>query len=116
MVRDRCRRRRRIERARHKVIAVATNPFDATTVALTLGGAILRARTRALDGGEGQTVVLRHDGEFCTIPSAEYARLREQSLHGGIDPLLSFLPNGGIDVHRASFAPIATHLLTHERF
>ena len=92
---------------------------DGTTVALTLGEAILRARDHARDTGEAMTVALCGHGdasEFCTIPSHEYALLREHGQSGDIAPLVSFLPRGGIDVHRASFEPIASALLQHERF
>jgi hypothetical protein len=86
----------------------------ACIAAETLGDAILRARDGAL-GGEGHTVAIR-DEQFCVIKSAEYARLRETQQHGGITPLISFLPRGGIDVHRASFEPIKTALINHERW
>jgi hypothetical protein len=91
-------------------------PGDPTKVSLTLGGAILHARDHARDTGEGCTVALRSDGEFCTIASHEYAVLRENGEARDLDPLLSFLPRGGLDVHRASFEPLATALLQHERF
>jgi hypothetical protein len=89
---------------------------DPTTLATTLGGAILRARDLARETGRGCTVALRSDGEFCTIASHEYAVLRENSEGRDLEPLLSFLPHGGLDVHRASFEPLAAALLQHERF
>lgn len=81
----------------------------------TLGDAILRARNHMLDTGEGCTVVLA-DHVFCTIASARYAALRERGESRGLDPLFSFLPNGGLDVHRASFEPLGAALANHTRF
>lgn len=86
---------------------------DPITNAATLGDAIVQARTLTLDTNEGHTIAIRR-GRFCVLPSAHYARLRETSMHGGITPLVSFLPHGGLDVHRASFEPIKAALLNHE--
>lgn len=97
------------ERCGHTFAAAPSEPT-------TLGDAILRARTLTLSTGEGHTVALRGDADFCVMPSANYARLRETSMHGGIEPLLSFLPRGGIDVHRASFQPIAKAMLAHSNW
>lgn len=87
----------------------------------TLGSAILLARdmARGWDGEDTPTpatvVQYADDLRLAVIPSEEYAKLRERSMHGGLVPLLSFLPHGGLDVHRASFEGIGDALRNHTR-
>lgn len=81
----------------------------------TLGEAILSGRRGTLATGEAYTVV-EDGGEFKAMPSREYAVLRENNAHVGITPVVSFLPTGGIDVHRPSFTEIATAMLDHPHF
>lgn len=89
--------------------------------ATTLGSAILIARDMATGYGpdhtnaEAATVIQYPDLRLAVLPSAEYARLRESSQHGGMTPLLSFLPRGGLDVHRAAFEGVGDALTNHPR-
>lgn len=86
--------------------------------ATTLGNAILIARDVAMGNGypkaEPATVVQYTDDlRLAVIPSHEFALMRENAMTGGIVPLLSFLPHGGLDVHRASFEGIVDALSNH---
>lgn len=84
----------------------------------TLGDAILEARRLYVASGEPHTVAIAgtgHDAQFCTIPSAAYAKMREEQRHHSITPLVTFR-RGGLDCHRDSFRPVERALLNHERF
>lgn len=88
---------------------------DILTYAVTLGDAILIARQQMLDSGTGHSVCVRHE-RWCVVASEWLADKRERNITTGITPLLSFLPNGGLDAHRASFEPIAMALVNHTRY
>lgn len=81
----------------------------------TLGDALVSGRRGTLATGEAYTVV-EDGGEFKAMPSREYAVLRENNAHVGVLPVVSFLPSGTIDVHRAAFTEIATAMLDHPNF
>jgi hypothetical protein len=81
----------------------------------TLGDALVSGRRGTLATGEAYTIV-EDSGEFTAMPSREYAVLRENNAHIGIEPVVSFLPTGDIDVHRPAFTAIATAMRDHPNF
>lgn len=84
--------------------------------ASTLGDAILLARDLAAEAEAATVIQYADDLRLAVIPSHEYALLRENRAAGGMEPLLSFLPNGGLDVHRASFEGIGDALRNHRSY
>lgn len=103
------------------VMTTTDIPLTMVLHAASLGDAILKARDLVVgtaitkDGTRASWTVVQYNTlagadrlRFGVIAAEGYAALREQGAHDHLTPLLSFLPHGGLDVHKASFEGLRT--------